>query len=467
MDLRRYSRLLRVHWTVIVANLLAGTFLAAALARTGEPLYRAHTQMFVAATTSPATTSSPAQRYQGGLFSQQRVLSYAHVVSSAAVAQAVITQLGLSRSVEEVQSEIRASVVPNTVLLDVEVTDRSPRVARAIAGALGTQFPRFINSLEGAGSADTSPVKVSVTSAAPLQTTRVSRHKAIYLFAGVLLGLVAGLGGAALVESLYRRVGNARNAARIAAAPILGSVAHIPKAGEHTLARGGDAGAPAADAFRRLRTNVGALSSDFGLGSVVVASAVPAEGKTLIAANLALAFAQADRSVIVVDCDLRRPTLAKALGFATTTGLSDVLAGEAALESALYRHHTLPLTLLAAGAPAPNPSELLASKRCARLMNELTGLPDLVIIDTPALLQVTDAAILARLASAVVVVARASWTRTRELDAAVRSLHSVGRPPLGVVLNDVPAGDGSPFGYHAPEVDVDRSMHATPAGPRS
>jgi receptor protein-tyrosine kinase len=162
----------------------------------------------------------------------------------------------------------------------------------------------------------------------------------------------------------------------------------------------------------------------------------------LTAAGLALALAEEGRQTLLVDADMRRPRLAPLLGLEATVGLSDVLAGDAALETALRLHPTLPLAVLGSGSPVKNPSELLESPSTYALVDELARLADIVIVDTPALLAASDAAIAARMVNAVILVVRARSTRVDQLDLAAQSLRTVGAELLGVVLNGLPARDG-------------------------
>jgi succinoglycan biosynthesis transport protein ExoP len=145
LDLKQYVRVLRAHWLLLALSVLVCTGAAAAFAWTRTPSYAARTQMFVSAGGGPTDLN---QTYLGGLFSQQRIRSYADIVQSPAVAQAVISELHLSKSTQDVQDAISASVPADTVLLNVKVTDRSPQMAKAIANAVGHQFPRLVNTLE-------------------------------------------------------------------------------------------------------------------------------------------------------------------------------------------------------------------------------------------------------------------------------------------------------------------------------
>jgi succinoglycan biosynthesis transport protein ExoP len=437
MDLEQYVRVLRAHWLLILASIVVCVGAAAAFAWTRTPIYAARTQLFVATGGASADLS---QTYQGGLFSQQRVLSYAQIVSSPPVVQAAMAQLGLRESVRKLQGKISASVPTDTVLINVTVKEQSPQRAKAIADAVGNQFATFVNRLESRPGEGSSPVKVSVTSQAQLPTEPVSPRKVFYLAFGALFGLALGIGGAVLREALDDRIRDEDDAAAIASAPVLGSIAEDPDAGRRPLIVVEDPFSVRAEAYRRLRTNIRVLSVDRGARSLVISSAVASEGKTLIAANLGVTFAQAGYRVILVDSDLREPNLADVLGLSSTVGLTDVLVDNLPVEAALQTWRLgLPLEVLGSGSqPPPNPSELLSSQRFATVLGILTDRVDVVILDAPALLPVTDAAILARLTSGMILVTRPASTLRGQLETATWSLHAVDEQALGVVLNRVP-----------------------------
>jgi capsular polysaccharide biosynthesis protein len=189
-----YARALRRHWLLIVVVTLVCTGAAAALAWTAKPRYESDIQFFVAA----ALSDNASDTYQGGLFTQQRVASYVQVVASPPVLDAVTREIGEPDAASQLRSEISAGVPTGTVLINVSVTDRSARRAKAVADALGRQFPGFVAKLESADPRRPSPVKVSVTSPAALPTSPVSPHKPLYVTVGALLGLLLGAGVALL-----------------------------------------------------------------------------------------------------------------------------------------------------------------------------------------------------------------------------------------------------------------------------
>jgi succinoglycan biosynthesis transport protein ExoP len=463
MDLNQYARVLRAHVVLIVFSIVACTLAAGWLAWTRTPIYAAQAQLFVSTGGGPSDLS---QTYQGGLFVSQRVQSYARIVSSPTVLRAVIGQLGLPESVPQLQAKIHADVPKDTVLIDVTAQDGSPRRAKEIADAVGENFAGFVNTLETPQGERRSPVKVTTTSPADVPTNPVSPKKALSLVLGGVLGLVLGIGGAVLREALNRRVRSEEHAAVVADAPVLGSILEDPHAASRPLVVVRDTGSVAAEAYRRLRTNLRVLNTAHGVRSFVVSSAVASEGKTLVTANLAIAFAQTGTRVVLVDADLRRPALADVLGLRSTVGLSAVVAEDLPVEAALQTwRDDLPLEVLASGWQPSDPSELLESDRLAEVLEALAERADLVILDAPALLPVADAAILARLTSGVLLVASFASTQADHLKAAARSIAEVDGQLLGVVLNRVPVRSAWRYRTSRPQGEIAAGRWAAPGTP--
>jgi capsular exopolysaccharide synthesis family protein len=180
-----------------------------------------------------------------------------------------------------------------------------------------------------------------------------------------------------------------------------------------------------------------------------VTSALPAEGKSTTTSNLAIALAQAREPVTVIDADFRHPQLSKYLGIKGGIGLSEVLIGKVTLEEALQPWEDGVLNVLSSGATPPNPSELLGSRAMARVVAKLCE-RGMLIIDSPPVLPFTDAAVLAKVADATLMVVRANSTRVDKVEHAIQALRTVDAQLAGAVLNMVPASgpDIDYYGYY-------------------
>ncbi|MDD6794036.1 MAG: CpsD/CapB family tyrosine-protein kinase, partial [Clostridiaceae bacterium] len=162
----------------------------------------------------------------------------------------------------------------------------------------------------------------------------------------------------------------------------------------------------------------------------------PGEGKSTVAGNLALSFSQAEQKTIIIDCDLRKPSLHKKFKISNLSGLSDVLIGKEKVEEAIYSYSNT-LSVLTSGKLPPNPSEMLGSKAMERLLKELRERYDIIVIDSAPLSAVTDAQILSTKADGTVLVVRAEKTKKESAQHAKELLEKVGTNILGVVLNGV------------------------------
>lgn len=192
---------------------------------------------------------------------------------------------------------------------------------------------------------------------------------------------------------------------------------------------------PIAEAYRQLRTNIQFSSLDNPVRTLLVTSTGPEEGKTTTLANLAVTVAQTGSRVTLVDCDLRKPTIHELFGLSAGPGLTDMLLGA---EDVPYQDCGIEnLRIITAGPLPPNPSEMLGSRRMGDVINRLKSEADMVLFDTPPVVIVTDAAVLATRVDGVLLVVSAGKTRRELAQRAKGLLDKVNAPLLGVVLNNV------------------------------
>jgi succinoglycan biosynthesis transport protein ExoP len=257
---------------------------------------------------------------------------------------------------------------------------------------------------------------------------------------GLIFGLFLGIAIAFVRDYFDDSVKSKDMVERVTGVPVLGLIPKFDKAGSELVAASAPS-SPAAEAFRSLRTSVKFLSVDRDVRVVQLTSPSAGEGKTVVAANLATVFAQAGDRVVLVGGDLRRPRVEELLGVSLTPGLTGVLIGEVALPQAIRGVDGLPnLSVLPAGYPPPNPSELLSGDRARRLVDVLAQTYDLVIIDSPPVLPVSDALVLARMADTTLLVTSANRTSRRALDRSVEVLHQVSAPLFGAVMTSLSRG---------------------------
>lgn len=194
----------------------------------------------------------------------------------------------------------------------------------------------------------------------------------------------------------------------------------------------------ASEAFRTLRTNIQFSSLDNNIKSMVVTSSGPAEGKSTILINLGITIAQSGKRVIILDCDLRKPTVHKKLGLPNSEGLTNVLVQNKKIEESIVPTKITNLYAMTSGPTPPNPAELLGTKKMKAILQELSQVFDMVLIDAPPVIAVTDAQILATQVEGVLLVASYRQTEKMGLVKSKELLDKVGAKVLGVVINKLP-----------------------------
>ena len=203
----------------------------------------------------------------------------------------------------------------------------------------------------------------------------------------------------------------------------------------------------AAESYRTLRTNIQYSSFDKEYKVIVITSSEPGEGKSTTAGNLALCMAQGDKKVILVDCDLRRPSIHKKFKVSNLAGLSDVIIGKSDLSKVMHRYNKN-LVLLTSGKIPPNPSEMLSSKSMENLLEKLRENFDYVILDTPPVQAVTDSQILSTKADGTILVVRAGKTKKESIKNAIDLLNKVNAHVIGTVLNGIDANRNKYYYYY-------------------
>jgi receptor protein-tyrosine kinase len=424
-----------LRWWLPVGGLLLGAAIAIGISLLLPRAYTADTELFVSTT----DTTSASEALQGGQLSEQRVASYAHLLKGEDLARRVISSLDLQMTAKQLQDQIAVTPVADTVLLDAAVTDRSPGRARDIAAALSTEFVSLVRELETPESGGVPAVKVMVTEQPRLPQTASSPKLVRNTGLGLVAGLMIGAATAMLRVRFDRSVKDEAEAFEITGAPVIGMVVKDKSlTGRHVL----DAGlvSRAVEDYRQLRSNLLFLDVDDPPRVIMISSPMPQEGKTTVVLNLALALAETERRVAVVDADLRRPGVATHLGLTGDAGLAEVLSGTASLADVMQPFGDGGLiSAVGAGRSSSNPGKLLASGNMRELIEQLRDKNDFVLIDAPPMLPFADATGLAVVVDGVLISLRYGTSRKDQLEEAAASLERLGVKVLGLVINNVPS----------------------------
>lgn len=464
MTFAEYLLVLQRRWRVWGAGLAAGLLTAVVVVMLSPTRYTATAMSFVTVA-ERVDSSGQSEIFQGSQFAVQRVKSYAPLVKSPEVLQPVIDALGLDVTVRQLGRQVSVSSAPETVLLDVSVSDADPALAVRLADAISVRLGEVIEVLETPRDSEVSNVKVSLARPAAEPTGPSSPRVLVDLVLGAAAGLGIGIAGAVLRHGLDRRIKSAHDVRALTGMSPLGTTFHERSARRHPLVAL-DWRSPAAERYRTVRTALKFAAVDHELRHVVVTSAVAEEGKTTVTCNLAIAWGQSGASVCLVEADLRRPSVSSFLGIDGGTGLSDVLVGERDLDEVLVGWHQGMLTVLPAGSLPPDPAALLGSAAMASLVAELRERFDVVVYDSPPMLSVADAVVLGRLVDGVVLVVRSSVTRRDHVTSCLETLRGSRLPLLGSVLAGERHRRGSEERGYTARLDGDRSeLPPPPTGP--
>lgn len=205
---------------------------------------------------------------------------------------------------------------------------------------------------------------------------------------------------------------------------------------------------PAAEAFRTLRTNITFSATDKPIKTLMVTSSIPGEGKSTIISNVAISLAQAGQKVLLVDCDMRRPSLQKILGLTNKTGLTNIMVEDAPFDEVIQSGWVEGLKVITTGPLPPNPAELIGSHKMKALIENLKSKADIILFDAPPVIAVTDAQLLASKLDGVILVVRSGSVSKDLVQKSKELLNNVNGHIVGTVLNRAEYEDKSHYYYY-------------------
>jgi capsular exopolysaccharide synthesis family protein len=497
-----YLRMLREHRVLIVLVVLVCAGATAAYSFTRESTYQSVAQLsFQEESQSNAVAGVAAQQVSTAV---ELAAKGAETVTSDEVLTQVKQRLGTPLSIDELRDKIEPQIDTSSNLVDVTATSDDPRFAAALANEVAQRavsvqvradrdrFKRIAarlqeeldqrlrgvakNDIAGALAASSgysdrlaslntlavsaTPVKLTTAATVPGDpaSPKPVRDTVIGAFVGLLLGLVLAF----VRDALDRRLRDVTDIREHLELPVVGIIRREAFGVLPFVDRGdGPPDGHETEAFRSLRTNTELLDPEHRTRTVAITSPLPQEGKSTVAAGLALASASAGRRKILVECDLRRPCLAERFGLEPGPGLGDFLAGRATPAEVL---RTVDLTegvrtgdgdrppqlvVVPAGEPTSSPTELLGSARFTELLEELAGVYELVVVDTAPVLAVADALTVVPAADAVLLCIRADQTTRNQAAAGKAAVQRVPDKRIAVVVTGVASHRDEDYEYYS------------------
>lgn len=443
MTVLDFLRLTRKNWMILVAAIALG-----AVALFGYTLLQP--RVYVASSSGYVVTGGTTgfiDALSGTEVASSKARSLLPLISSQAVIDQLAADPTLDLDGQPLSGRLSAWVSEGSALLQVSASASSPQSAAALAdGALGAVAAVVERLGEEVGADDASILVVPLENAAT-PTAPSSPNMTSNVLLGALGGLVIGYIIVLVRKAADVRVRTSSDLSKAAGGA--GSLGRIPKSEQLVGKKRGNADTDprSAEAFRRLRTNLRFSSVDDPVQSIVVTSANASEGKSTIAVMLSRVIASSGQPTVLIDADLRHPSVAGVLGIDGSIGLSEVLSGQVQIDSALQSTETSGLLVLPAGHVPPNPSEMVGSQALKTLIASLAE-EYFVVIDAPPVLPVTDAALLSRSVDGMILLAAAGKTHKDDIALAREMLDQVHARILGTVLNKVPPRDtGEGYAY--------------------
>jgi non-specific protein-tyrosine kinase len=505
LDFRQYLSLFwHWAWLFIIVAVVAG-LVSYLISSRMRPFYESTTTMLV--NEAPATKATD---YTSVLMSKQLTSTYAQMMVTDPILNQVIKEVGIGNTINELKDWVDVGVIRDTQLIQVTVTTTDPEFSARIANAVvkvfaeqiqAIQIGRFVQSKAALETqlAETDKQIVLYTDMVEKAATtdekerldaKLTQYRSIYAnlllsyeqirlaeaqsvssvvqvetatpnedpvspktLLNTALAAIAGFLLAMIVivtrEALDDTVKTPKDIIEKFKLPVLGVINRHPTNNKKPVSLL-EPRSPTAEAYRALRTNVNYTSVDGPLKRILVTSAEPGEGKSTTISNLAVVLAQNGSRVILADCDMRHPQLNTHFNLPNRIGMSTLFSHQEVVKSVSQPTGLTGLSVITTGPLPPNPAELMSSQTMQKILNLMSENADIVLIDTPPVLAVTDAAALAPSLDGVLLVVQPGKTRTTALRQTLEQLSQVNARVLGVVLNNV-VTRGKSYGYHYKE----------------
>ncbi|NMN97785.1 polysaccharide biosynthesis tyrosine autokinase [Antrihabitans stalactiti] len=418
---------LRDRWWIPVVAMVIGIGVGIGLTFVLTPQYTSSAKLFVSTTGGTTSTES----FQGDQFSQQRAGSYADMLSSEILGKRVVDALRLPLSGSEVASKVTATAVPKTVLINVSVKDDSAQRSAAIANKLAEEFISYITPLETPAGQAQARVVVTLVSPAAVPDSPTFPKLIPFALYGAIIGLVIGLAFVAFRHLTDRSVGKVGKLAAASGLPVLGPVTVVDRSPDERRAQMNSWDTPEAEAYRKVRVALQSMDPEPRI--IVVTSSKTGESTVHAALDLAIAFAETDRSTVLIETDSANPVLASELSLAPSPGLIDLISVNLTLDHVVQKtiQHCLSVVPVGTGRDV---APLLPSHVVSQALFSLLAEYNYIVIDTPPMDRSSAASVLAAVSDGTLLVVDPDVARRKDVVRATKELRTSGARPLGAVL---------------------------------
>ena len=437
MTIADLLRILRKHIVSAIISFIIVFVAVAAVTFLLPPKYTATAELFATYTGTSGETQNTSEMSSGTSYLSTQIKTYPELVKTESVLDPVISELGLDMTVEDLANVVTATNPTNTYMIDIAAEVGDPQQSADIANSVAKNLSQQISSDLYTNGQGKSPISLSVVQKAKTPTGQSSPKVPLYLAAGFVLGIIVAIGVALLKDILNTKVDSSDDVRELTHASSLGSVPLSDNLDDNRPIVVAQPASSEAEEFRRVRTNLSFLTTTLGQHGrlLVITSTDPSEGKTTVSANVAVALAEEGKSVLLIDADLRHPSVAPKLGIEGHVGLSHVLSGQASPKDVIQKYWKPNLHVLPAGKRPANASILLNSDIMRELVDQALTQYDYVIIDTTPLSVAGDATLFGRMAGGLVLVTGKGVVEKKELQSTVESLKTAEVPVLGFIFN--------------------------------
>jgi polysaccharide biosynthesis transport protein len=444
IGIEEMGKVLRRRWLFICSIVLGMILVAGGLSfYVIKPVYQASATLLV-----QSHPSGNQIAYNDLITNQNLVKTYIDIFQSRKITEDVIQRLQLDVSSEELLKKVKFNDSQESLVTGVSITDQSPDQAVAIANAFILSFKDNLNSIMQVDN-------VSILDQANLEDVQepIRPKPLINLAIGLVLGLFVGVVSAFLLELLNQKINSEQDLEERLGILPLGTVTSMNK---KLMKKGGlisdfNFHSPVYEAYRSIRTNLQYDERTKSLKTLLVTSAYEMEGKSLTVSNLAITIAQAGKRVLIIDGDMRKPSIHKKFSIDNNRGLSDVLKNHIPSLKEVASNVREGLDIVTAGGYIHNPSELISLRDFSKVLAEVEDDYDFILVDSPPLLYVPDAQIYATAVEGVLLVVRAGKVLPNQVTKTKSLLERVGANVVGAVLNDKHRKDLEDYSYYGPK----------------